>query len=198
AAPFPLLAVLLPVALAGLKRGRWIVLATLPLFVGLYLFYVYFFPHYVVVVAPAMIVGILIGTEELGALHPGIRAGLTLFIIGTAAACLPQLDQTVRDQMFDAPLIRAVDVKLATLDRPSVVLFRYTDTRNFDEDPVYNSDVAWPDDARIVRAHDLGALDWRIFNYYAQHQPDRTFYLFDEATDVLTLLGTARDLAGTS
>ena len=51
---------------------------------------------------------------------------------------------------------------------PAVILFRYHPGMNFFEEPVYNTDVAWPDDAPIIRAHDLGwPRDRQIVEYYA-------------------------------
>jgi hypothetical protein len=54
----------------------------------------------------------------------------------------------------------------------------------------------WPDDARIIRAHDLGPERNReLFRYYAQRQPQRTVYRFDRMTATLTRLGNVVDLA---
>jgi hypothetical protein len=46
---------------------------------------------------------------------------------------------------------------------------------------VYNVDVAWPDDALIIRAHDLGARDVEIIEYYGRAQPQRNVYVVDRA-----------------
>jgi hypothetical protein len=79
------------------------------------------------------------------------------------------------------------------------VLFTYPEHGNYNEEPVYNIDVPWPDDAAVIRAHDLGpAKNQEIFDYYARTQPDRTFYQFDwtrflAGGDPLKRLGTARD-----
>jgi hypothetical protein len=192
ASPFPLLAILLPVALANRSLA---LLSPIFLFVVLYAFYVFFFPHYTIVAAPAIIIGILIAVAELSAMHPKLCTAVYLFIAATAIAALPQLDPTMRDELFDAPLIRSADLKLAALTEPSVVLFTYNPARNPDEEPVYNADVAWPDDARIIRAHDLGERNAEIFRYYADRQPQRQFYRFDEKDYSLAYLGTARELA---
>jgi hypothetical protein len=66
-------------------------------------------------------------------------------------------------------------------------------------EPVYNVDVAWPDDARVIRAHDLGPeRDRALFAYYARVSPDRAVYVYDRAKgfgpDALTYLGTAKEL----
>ncbi|HSV16193.1 MAG TPA: hypothetical protein VLI90_18165, partial [Tepidisphaeraceae bacterium] len=74
--------------------------------------------------------------------------------------------------------------------------FRFHHGNNPHDEPVYNIDVAWPDDARIIRAHDFGLpKDEEIFRYYAQRDPQRVFYIFDRADDSLTELGTGQSLA---
>jgi hypothetical protein len=79
------------------------------------------------------------------------------------------------------------------LEKPAVVLIRYHPGDDFFREPVYNWDVPWPDDAPVIRAHDLGpARDGEIFEYYARRQPDRNFYLFDfRAREPMVLLGRA-------
>jgi hypothetical protein len=64
---------------------------------------------------------------------------------------------------------------------PAVVLFRFDPrAESFHDDPVYNDGVAFPDDATVVRARDLGPERNRaIVHYYAKHQPDRVFYIYD-------------------
>jgi hypothetical protein len=62
-------------------------------------------------------------------------------------------------------------------------------TDNSDEEPVFNSDVAWPDEAPIIRAQDLNAdvrsigkpgdSDRPLYEYYLRTDPRRTFYLYD-------------------
>ena len=71
---------------------------------------------------------------------------------------------------------------LATLPiTPAVVLFRFDPrVESFHDDPVYNDGVAFPDDAPVIRARDLGPEKNRdIIHYHAQHQPDRVFYIYD-------------------
>ena len=196
--PFPPLVILLPIALAGLSRPRAVILAVLPLFVCLYSAYTFFLFHYVVVVAPALIGGILIGAEQLassfGRWQKWVSLGLSILIAGIAIAALPQFDPSVRDEMFDAPLIRAVDEKLAPLGN-AVVLFHYSALRNLHEEPVYNSSVAWPDDASVIRANDRGSDNSQLFQYYAIHTPGRAAYRFDEDSRSLVYLGTVDELA---
>ncbi len=75
------------------------------------------------------------------------------------------------------------------------MLFRYDSASDVHEEPVYNIDAAWPDDAPIVRAQDLRERNPEIFRYYAQHGPPRYFYCYDRTTMTLTPMGWAADLA---
>ncbi len=59
----------------------------------------------------------------------------------------------------------------------------------------YNLDVAWPDDAPVVKALDLGPRNVELARHYADRQPDRAFFRYDFADDSLTPLGTAEELA---
>jgi hypothetical protein len=55
--------------------------------------------------------------------------------------------------------------------------------------------VLYPDDAAIIRAHDRGEENARLYAYYAQRQPQRIVYLYDLGDDSLTELGNVVDLA---
>ena len=89
-----------------------------------------------------------------------------------------------------------INDKLSHLDHtPAVVLFRYRSGNDVHEEPVFDIDAPWPDDAPIVRAHDLGRRNAEIFRYYAQRQPNRMFYLYDLKSSQLEPLGRASDLA---
>jgi hypothetical protein len=82
-----------------------------------------------------------------------------------------------------------------------VVLFRFdVENGNPHIEPVYNAGVAWPDDAPVIRAHDLGpARNQQLYEYYARHQPQRAVYLFDLSAATIqeppVYLGTAAQLA---
>ncbi len=193
--PFPLLAMLLPLSVAGLSRRRWLLWAPLPLFLLLYVPYVFFFPSYTLVAAGSLIFA-PIATARVVA-RGGPSTWLTLMIVVLAVAALPEFDAGVRDDVFDAPLIRDVNAQLATIKGTAIVLFRFP-RNNVHEEPVYNADVAWPDDARVIRAHDRGSQNAELFRYFAQRQPQRSVYLYDEATHQLSLLGPVRQLAGGS
>jgi hypothetical protein len=205
--PYPLLFLLCPLALAGLNRLRMVMLATFPVYLLLSAPYVFFMPHYVTTVMPAIILAMLTGAKAVVKLasqasQPArarvlgrfAMVGLVLFIAGEAIAAFPPWTNA-QDYWHPADLMVDANQQLASLPhRPAVVLFTFDPYRHLDEEPVYNADVAWPDDAEVIRAHDLGAKNAEIFRYYAEHQPNRFFYRFDEATGKVQPLGLASEL----
>jgi hypothetical protein len=197
ALPSPLLIGLLPVGLIGFSNRRlWPLWAPLPLFLLIYSQYTFFLPHYAVAIAPAVIINLLAAIPTLQSTWPRARwiaPALACVIAAFAVTAFPELNRSRRDQWFEAPLLRDVDAKLAGLPQtPAVVLFKFDPERMIHEEPVYNLQAAYPDDAPVIRAHDLGdPANRRIFAYYA----GRHFYRYDEATGALTPLGKGSDLA---
>jgi len=161
-----------------------------------YTFWTSFFAHYGLILLPAFFALALLGAGVLRATFPGVDGaivlGILLLAVGGMPAVRPNLDRYPRSDML-------LDVrrKLATLDHvPAVVLFRYeTGGSSIHEEPVYNLDAGWPDDERVIRAHDLGPRNVEIFSYYAARQPERFFYRYDRTSRQLTPLGTAQALA---
>jgi hypothetical protein len=197
-------------ALAGavVDPRRWVVLATLPLFFGLYLLYPWYLPHYTVIAAPPAALAVVIGADQVRRAFPRAAASvgtfLTIAIALLALGTMPELNPDARDD-FPTPHLDAINAELAALPhRPAVVLFKFQRGSNLHEEPVYNTDVAWPDDAQVVRAHDLGQEpNLALLRYYAERQPGRHVYLFDRAVNDVTYLGQAgplwaqlKDLAG--
>jgi hypothetical protein len=130
-------------------------------------------------------------------------------IVATALTSLWEINRFVAmpgtevfDETFPSPMLRYVHDELpkrADVQQPAVVLFTYHPGGNPIEEPVYNTDVAWPFDAPILRAHDLGPRNQELFDHLARTQPDRMVYRFDWSNtranrDPVTRLGTARDL----
>jgi hypothetical protein len=77
-----------------------------------------------------------------------------------------------------------------------LVLFTYhSDDPSNLEEPAYNWDVMNPDDAPIIRAHDLGPRNAELFAYYAKRQPNRSVYLFDHMANRFQSLGAVSELA---
>jgi hypothetical protein len=222
-----LLLVFVPIGLLGLCGiRRWVLWATLPVFIALYIPSTFFLEHYCVLVAPAVILAILLGGRELARAWPRyerlIFAAFTMIVVEISLTSLWELnhvivafdksiaqalhlplpgDHSISDETFRSPMLRLVNEFLPQkVHLPAVVLFPYHAGGNFFAEPVYNTDVAWPDDAPIIRAHDLGARNHEIFAYYAKVSPQRTFYIFDfellkQQQDPLIELGTAAHLA---
>jgi hypothetical protein len=183
------------VGLAGLTDRRRVVLwATLPLFVLLYVFYTIFLEHYAIAVIPAMVLTGVLAVPTLGDALPRFRstivAGAAMLIISSCVTSLWEINRwiappgrQIEDETFRSTVLREVNLDVpqaSDLIKPAVILFRYHPGDNYFEEPVYNTDVAWPDDAPIIRAHDLGPQrDREIIDYYATKKPVREFYLFD-------------------
>jgi hypothetical protein len=201
--PHRLMYVMLPVGLLGLTtRPRWLVFALLPAYVIAYSFYTWNLPHYAVIAAPAVILWVLLGAHVVETTWPRWRAALatflTLSIVALSLRETAEFNRLVLDEPFDPVGLTRVRDAIDKLPRkPAVVLFRYDPKIPGDEEPVYNMETAWPDDATVIRAHDLGERNVEIFRYYAARQPERMFYRYDRGTDGPPLpLGTARELAG--
>lgn len=207
--------VLLPFAAAGVLgltcRRRVAFAAVLPLFLLVYFFNPFFLEHYAVLVAPAVLLLVVLGGRAVEAAWPRARRFLApAFAVGVVVlgvTMLPELNPlwgkryATADETFPLPArlrkLHDVEPNLA----PAVILFQYTRPDqdvmqwiNFE--PVYNTDAAWPDDAPVVRAHDLGPERNReLFDYYARIQPDRPVYRWDLLTGKVDDLGTVRELA---
>ena len=198
-APSTLLLLLAPAGLLSLGRGRWLMPATLPLFIGFYALYALLPDHYRLTAAPAVIALVLLGSEAVRTTWPRTRrlgAFLVLTVAMSAFAALPEWSRRTRDQYWNPVLLKAADAAIThEVQAPAIILFTYSEGRRLDEEPVYNTDTAWPDDAPVIRAHDLGVKNTRLVEYYAQRQPARRVYRFDEKDRMLHSLGTAGALA---
>lgn len=196
----PLL-LMLPLALMALRQGkRWsspaaLLLAIALLMFGLYLFNWFFLAHYMlpIIAIGAVLIG-SVATMWSVASRRVIERFMALFLpMGVAALCvmaLPELNGLHDETKM--PVMSAVQETLAKIDSPAVVFFRFTPGCSVHEEPVYNIDAAWPDDAHIVRVQDLGARDLEVVDYYAARQPERSYFIFDRASGELTPLGNAR------
>jgi hypothetical protein len=176
------------------------------LFVLGYAAFVFFLAHYMVAVMPAMICLILMGWETLERLWPRIRPAIVTMMVLTLASlsigAFPQNDP-YHAPMLGFPEQKYANEQLELLPQaPALVLFHYDpDKCSFHDEPAYNDSVAFPDDAMIVRARDLGPREDKIlFQYYAERQPDRMVYYYDrgaigENRRPLKRLGNVHDLA---
>lgn len=182
--PSLLLLLLFPTGLLALNRTPLLVLwFSLPLFIFLYRFNPAMLKHYSLMPAPAVILTVLLAGKVLVQTWPRRAAFLsTAFTLGTAAlalGALPELDRHVIDD-YGATELRTINELLSSkVQAPAVVLFRFGGGSH-DDEPVYNFDTGWPDDAAVIRAHDLGAAkNIELLKYYAQRQPQRRLYVVD-------------------
>jgi 4-amino-4-deoxy-L-arabinose transferase-like glycosyltransferase len=197
--PHPLLMVLIPIGLMaiGRKPARGVLYATLPLCLLAYAMYTFSVPQYVVIGAPAAALGVVLASEACGRAWPKrsdlIVTAISIAIVGLTCTQLPQFNRIVLDDRYRPSEPRQVAMELSSLDRtPAVVLFHFTPgVDNVHFEPVYYIDVAWPDAARVIRAHDLGSRNREIFQYY----PDRAFYMCNPRSAPPRFLGYGRELA---
>ena len=204
--PSRLLLVFLPVGLLALTdRRRLVVVSMLPLFLLIYLCYPYFFLHYCLIVLPAMMLLVLAGCRAIAAAWPAMtfkpEAVLVMLVLSLSITSLWEIKrifphpegEPLQDGIEEAGPVAAIGRELPRrIGGRAVVLFETTN--NFMEEPVYNFEAPWPDDCRIIRAHDLGPRDGEIIRYYAERQPDRMFYACDPNNLHIEQLGTAREL----
>ncbi len=189
---FPLLIPLMLLCPAAMTKGRMLVIASGILFLGLYIPYAFFFPGYVTSAGPAVILAILTGIRAAEtAFAPAsraIRVGLMVWVVGIGIASLPQWDPELKDAIFENPMLATAEADIAKLHDPAIIFFRYDPGRDTNAEPVYNADVAWPDDARVIRLHDLGRRNDEVLQYYREKSPVRKVYVFDEKTAQLTAI----------
>ena len=198
--PEPLLAVALPVGLLALgRRSRWVLAATVPLFLLVYLPWPFVLPHYPLPFAPGVLLLVLLGMRALerhaGRFETTLAAFFALAVVAAFVASMPQVNPIKR--VGETTVVAPTDLDRAVRQHTpgrAVVLLRYDVTNGAKMRP-FNLDVAWPDDAPVVKALDLGDRNGEIFDYYAATQPDRVFFLYDFADDTLTRLGAATELA---
>jgi hypothetical protein len=193
--PNNLLLVLLPLGVAALftparRQARaWVVGAPLLLFVLAYAFYLFYLAHYVVVIAPAVILLIVLAARELPEIIPRARNALTVLVTASVVLlciyALPEVDRRSHDDLTAGDLGAINDLLAKLPHRPALVLFRYPE-RGGDpgREPVYNMDTLRIDDADVIRAHDLpGEINRKLLEYYAARQPRRHVYRVVRAPD---------------
>ncbi len=193
------------------SKQRWVVAATIPLFFGLYLLNPFYLAHYPVPVAAPLAflaaLGLHVILTWLRGDHPDDpsartiasrwrnipTASLLAVFVVLCVRSLPELNSSISDEPYPLPTVTLAQGQLREAVRaPAVILFRYRVGLSPDDEPVYNSDVVWPDNAAVIRAHDLGQRNAELFRYYGDRQPARRFYLFDRGDNALYDLGTAQ------
>ncbi len=203
------LLLLLPAGAVGLlgDRRRWTLAVIFVAFVLLYALNPFFLPHYCVVVVPSMILLGLLGVNAIaraagGRAGSAIRVGLIVAVGTTAFTSLWEVKWTL-SSASTRPQVERLSGKRdgcarSRRDRshyakpPAIVLFGTPP--DVWTNMLYNVDVAWPDDAPIIHARDLGERNVELINYYGEHQPERTIYQFDWGRGSLKRLGQAGEL----
>jgi hypothetical protein len=186
-----------------LTKGRFggigIVLAVPILFLALYALNPLFMPYYPLAIGPCVACWVLVGAAALTGSHRRPSAAMDLAILAVCLAAMPEVNPLISDGSQEMMVMSTAERELGRIDdAPAVVLFRFHPGTSAHEEPVYNSSVAWPDDAPVIRAHDLGPTrNTEIFDYYGsgRHGPSRTFYLFDRGTGELIRLGSGQEAA---
>lgn len=201
--PVVLLAALLPLGLLQIGRNsRWILPVALVLFFAIYMFYPAFLKHYALVVAPAFILLVALAGPVLAAAFPSagsrMNACIVAFILGCCLATMIVIARKDDSNFRAANVLAMANEQIADhVHAPAIVLFTFDQRADVNDEPVYNADVAWPDDAPVIRCHDLGdQFNRKIFEYYAHHGPDRAVWRFSRTDGSLKYVGTARKLAG--
>jgi 4-amino-4-deoxy-L-arabinose transferase-like glycosyltransferase len=161
-----------------------------------YSLYPIFLPHYFLPLAPVVAVLVMAGLKQTALALPwagrlwhglcvaGVLVGLTAFSAKpyTAGMDRPQWDA----------IRQAVETVQAEGER-AVILFHQPESDWFVE-PVYNVATARPEDARVIRANDLGPRNVELFEYFASRQPDRIVWRYDVDADELRRLGPVGNL----
>jgi hypothetical protein len=190
----PLLLVFLPAGtMQWFKGRRYVVGGVLPMFVALYSGYTLFLEHYTMLAGPAVVVLVLAGVR---AVERNFRLVAPACTIGVAALCVGVLPEFNRRKPDVGIPMTTMDFDRLDLPKllktPALIFFKYENS-DYHEEPVYNIDTAWPDDAPIIRVHDLGpARNAELLEYYAQIQPERMIYMVDRQDfSTLRYLGRA-------
>ncbi len=195
---------MLPIAAIGLlglrTPSRLLLFAILPAFVIAYHWYPIFLFHYIAFALPGLILLFALAPECVSRVVSARRAplirrlmGLTIIGMSLATVIHRSISEPIDQQLVHK---QAVDASLGRVSPPAIVLF--TPPKDADDmhmELVYNDDVAWPDDAPIIRAHDRGSQNLQLFAYYARIAPQREAWLFDRGTMQLTRLGRVDELA---
>lgn len=193
--------ILVPVGLLALARQRrWLLFLPVSLFVGGYLLFPFFLMHYSIVIAPGWLMLAVLGIDTLrraaGRAGPFVATALVVFAVLTTVRATPEYSGKA-DETDTMPTLRDVNAQLAALPKGerALVFFTYHPGDNWGAEPVYTLDAPTPDDARIVRAHDLGdARNAELIAHYARTQPDRRVYRYDLRTRQLTEVGPVTKL----
>lgn len=201
--PDMLLVIVVPASLLALRDPRRLmVLLVMPLWWAAYTLHVFTFAHYYVFYSASMFVLIFAGFEGVATClgergRRSMKAAQIVMPMVISVMAMPQFKKDVRDQWFANPVESKLELELSRLPagERAIVLVKYDPSAIPEQEVVYNVETAWPDDARAIRAHDLGPeRDAEIFHYYAVRQPDRVVYRFERKDLTFVRLGNVKEL----
>ena len=213
--PAGLMQILIPPALLWLMLSRRRALASLIalpwlLALGLYLPYGFYLTQYANASVPSLAVTMVLGLAGLSlavqklwptrgrSLEAAVSvAGGGLLVIAASVYWLPPIaDDSPRPlDRYNAPKLRAIDAAIEGRSNALVFITPPMPNRVVHMEAVYNLGVLHPDDAEVIRAHDLGERNLELVEYFAATQSDREVLHLDQETMNVTNLGTAASLA---
>src|SRR6185437_4826140 len=202
--PTLFLVILLPVALVGLTDRRRVVLWSMSwcYLIGAGFFYI-FSAQYTIAVAPAIIFTVLLGMHVIHRTWPKFSLVNVFLPLGVLMLALEYV--AINQQNFFEPIpkdrmslgwVSKLNYQWIPehVQEPALVFFHFDKSERAWEEPVYNWDVASPDEAPIIRVHDLGPTKNReLLAYYARTQPDRHVYWFDRLSLQMIDLGKVNE-----
>jgi hypothetical protein len=193
--------ILLPIGALGLRGQRWVLFATLPAFLVGYVPWAFFVEHYGVVMIPPVVLLVTLAVQRLRLTWPPLGSAALAFTAVLALTDCYEFNHAVWDEPFVSTWLRELH---NTTESHAIILFTFDFdpstpdlVQQISQEPVYNTDVAWPDDAPLIRAHDLGERNIELFRYYAERDPSRQVYRFNRRTGDVVPLGKVGDLAQT-
>jgi len=195
---------MLPIAAMGLAglvtRNRLLLFALLPAFLLAYHWYPIFLFHYIAYAMPGLILLYALAPHVASVSVKRKWSRTASQVVGWAiigmsiGAMIQRSVWEIPDEMLAQK--RAFDAVLQRVRAPAIVLFTPpARAEDIHLELVYNDDVAWPDDAPIIRAHDRGNQNHVLFDYYARQAPQREVWRLDRTSMQLSLLGRVGQLA---
>ncbi len=198
--PTLILVVLLPVALLGLSDSRkWVLWSMSWCYLAGSGFFYIFVPQYTMAAAPAVIFAVVLGASVIQRQWPAERFASVFLPLCVLFFALELL--AVNQQNFFEPIpedgaspgnvsrVNYLDIP-AKVKKPALVFVRFAPDEKAWEEPVYNWDVLNPDDAPIIRVHDLGLhRNLELLRYYEKRRPELHVYSFDRKPPRLKDLG---------
>lgn len=162
------------------RRPVCLMAAVVAAFLAFYAYNPLFLTHYSIMLAvvtlPLAAVGLRAAEECAGA---RLRPFMVVLVSGGMVAWM--LYTVIDYAQVYSP--KRTEVTFAREEVPemltgkAIVLSRYARGANIHNETVYNSDVAFPDDARIIWAHELGPRTVELLRYYEKRDPERFVYV---------------------